>query len=430
MPRVVQPGGGGGKMRVRYTTRRKRGLVAASKRMMAEGQTLRAAADELRVSAANLSKWASQGMGEIDRVDKILRSKKKAALTGPSSQLKAIEDGLLRYIFEQREQGIEVKVFGVALRASFMSPEFRAKSFTARCSCVKRFMHAHSFSYRMGTHASQRPPAEVEGEAADFMRFMRGIVSGGNRDRRFIINMDQTPVFFSMSSKRTLELIGKKTIHIRTSTNDTKRVTVAVTITADGTLLPSFLIFKGKPDGRIAKKEFPSGVYPDGHFYKCQDNAWMDEDVMIAWVNEVLAPYVATAPDHVVPILILDMYRCHMMSSVVQKIQELGVEVQHIPGGCTSLCQPVDVGFNKPFKDRMRRQWMNWMTNEGVVHGTTSPPVRLDVAKWVHNAMLEMKGEGKIIRNAWKRHDYEWFVDNDTREQDVDTNNDGAEGAL
>jgi hypothetical protein len=71
------------------------------------------------------------------------------------------------------------------------------------------------------------------------------------------------------------------------------------------------------------------------------------------------------------------------------------------------------------------------MINEGVVHGTTSPPApaRLDVAKWVHNAMLEMKGEGKIIRNAWNRHAYEWFVDN-TREQDVGRNNDGAEGAL
>jgi hypothetical protein len=85
-------------------------------------------------------------------------------------------------------------------------------------------------------------------------------------------------------------------------------VTVAVTITADGTLLPSTLIFKGKPDGPIAKKEFPSGVYPATHFYKCQENAWMDEEVMIAWVNKVLAPYVATAPDHVVPILILDMH--------------------------------------------------------------------------------------------------------------------------
>ena len=133
-------------MRVRYTVRRKRGLIATSKHMMAEGMTLRAAALELCVSAANLSKWASQGLGEIDRVDKILRSKKKAALTGPSSQLKAIEDGLLRYIFEKREQGIEIKVFTVMLRASFMLPEFRKKSFTVRCSCVKHFLFAHSFS--------------------------------------------------------------------------------------------------------------------------------------------------------------------------------------------------------------------------------------------------------------------------------------------
>jgi len=50
MPRVIQPGGGGGKMRVRYTARRKRGLVATSKRMMAEGMTLRAATSELRVT--------------------------------------------------------------------------------------------------------------------------------------------------------------------------------------------------------------------------------------------------------------------------------------------------------------------------------------------------------------------------------------------
>jgi len=42
------------------------------------------------------------------------------------------------------------------------------------------------------------------------MKFVHIIVSGGNRDRRFIINMDQTPVYFSMSSKKTYELIGKK----------------------------------------------------------------------------------------------------------------------------------------------------------------------------------------------------------------------------
>ncbi len=70
MPHVVQPGGGGGKMRVRYTARRKRGLVAASRRMQAEGMSLRAAASELCVSATNLSKWVSQGVGKIYHLGK------------------------------------------------------------------------------------------------------------------------------------------------------------------------------------------------------------------------------------------------------------------------------------------------------------------------------------------------------------------------
>ncbi len=155
MPHIIQPGGSGGKMRMRYTARMKSDLVAAYTRMQAEGMSLRAVAEELRVSAANLSMWALQGLGKIDRLVKILRSKKKAALTGPFSQLKAIEDVLLHYIFELREQGVEIHMLTIVLRASFLSPEFHEKSFTARCSCVRRFIIAHSFSYQMGMHTSQ-----------------------------------------------------------------------------------------------------------------------------------------------------------------------------------------------------------------------------------------------------------------------------------
>ena len=91
----------------------------------------------------------------------------------------------------------------------------------------------------MGTHESQRKPEEVEGEAKDYMHLIRPFVIGNNRDPRFILNMDQTPVYFLMNAKCTLELIGKKTIH-------TKRETVVVTIAGDGTVLPSVVVFKGK----------------------------------------------------------------------------------------------------------------------------------------------------------------------------------------
>jgi hypothetical protein len=194
--------------------------------------------------------------------------------------------------------------------------------------------------------------------------------------------------------------VGVKTVHIRTLTNDTKRATVAVRIAADGTVLPSTIVFKVKLDGRIERTEF--GTYPTTHHYHCQDSAWMDERIMLAWVDKVLKPYVDNAPEHIIPILILDSYRCHMMASIVTKIQELGIEVKHISGGCTSLCQPVDVGFNKPFNDRVRRQWVSWMIAEGVIHGS-------DVATWVNQVMAEMKSAVGIVRNAWLKTGYKWF---------------------
>jgi hypothetical protein len=38
---------------------------------------------------------------------------------------------------------------------------------------------------------------------------MRRIVLGSNHDCHFILNMDQTPVYFLMNAKCTLEVIGK-----------------------------------------------------------------------------------------------------------------------------------------------------------------------------------------------------------------------------
>jgi hypothetical protein len=171
------------------------------------------------------------------------------------------------------------------------------------------------------------------------------------------------------------------------------------------------VIFKGKPNGRIAKMEFAR--YPAPHHYCCQKNAWMDEAVMLAWVDDILQPYVETALDDVIPLLILDSYQCHMMGSVVQRIQELGVEVKHILGGCTSLCQPVDIDFNRPFKDRLRKLWITWMISEGVIHGTTSTPTRLMVATWIDQAMKDMMTQRAMVRNAWLKQDYEWLDKND-----------------
>ncbi len=91
------------------------------------------------------------------------------------------------------------------------------------------------------------------------------------------------------------------------------------------------------------------------------------------------------------------------MGSVVNAIRSLEFEVQHIPGGCTGLCQPVDdVGYNKPFKSRLRKEWLRWMISDGILHGTTSPPSHAEVARWASSAANSLKGT-EIIKNAWRK---------------------------
>ena len=106
MPCIVQPGGGGGKIRVHYLARRKHGIIVAAKWLVVEGRTLQKSGAELHVRVSNLLKWAAQGIGEINFLDKILKSKKTAAHKRPIGQLKLLEDALLHYTFELCKQGI------------------------------------------------------------------------------------------------------------------------------------------------------------------------------------------------------------------------------------------------------------------------------------------------------------------------------------
>ena len=154
-----------------------------------------------------------------------------------------------------------------------------------------------------------------------------------------------------MLPRTTLEASGAQTVNVHTSTSSTMQVTVAVTVTASGDMLPPLFVFKGKPRGQI-EQEF--STYEPGGIYNVQEKAWMDEPMMLKWVKTVLRPYVDMAPAGIEPVLFLDSYCCHMMMSVVNVIQDMGVQVEHIPSGCTGLCQPIDVGIGKPLKNHLR----------------------------------------------------------------------------
>ena len=111
---------------------------------------------------------------------------------------------------------------------------------------------------------------------------------------------------------------------------------MAVTVTAAGKALPPYFVLKGKPGGQIEKQEFTT--FPEGAFYSVQDNAMMDQHKMIDWVEKVVKPWGLSSPEGIVPILLLDSCQCHLMSSIMDLIQQAGVEVEFIPGELTGSC--------------------------------------------------------------------------------------------
>ena len=102
----------------------------------------------------------------------------------------------------------------------------------------------------MATHTAQKHFREAEESSRDFIAMMQERTVDRNKDD--ILNMDQTPIAYSYHSRKTLNTRMSRPVHVRASTTDTKRVTVAATVTASGKMLPPFMIFKGAPNGCIA----------------------------------------------------------------------------------------------------------------------------------------------------------------------------------
>ena len=89
-----------------------------------------------------------------------------------------------------------------------------------------------------------------------------------------------------------------------------------------------------------------------------------------------------------------------MMASIIGSIQKLSVEVEHIPGGCTALCQHVDVGIIRSMKANICKDWEDWMLDLGISVSMTKPPTRKLIVEWEMKAYNNISIE--VVTNSWK----------------------------
>lgn len=363
------------------------------------GEALRAIARSHGVQPSQIRRWKANA----NRLSKAKKSKKTLA-TGRKPSLLHLEDDLMQWAFNLRDEGKQIKYSHIVLQACRMDDSFKDKSLREQYQAIRRLCHRNCFVLRKGTHKAQEHPQKAIDEATAWLQIVRPIVAAVPvTGRAYVLNMDQTPLNFSLEDGTTLHLQGEKTVTIRSTGGSKSRTTVSLTVAADGTKLKPFVIFKGTVNGRIVKKEFPHNPYRNDMVLVCQPNAYQDDENMMAYVNAVLVPHLQQRAQGAPAVLFLDSFKVHYSDAIKQRLTDLGVNLQIIPGGCTWLVQPVDVGIGKPFKDRCRKLWWNWMMEEEEP-GRAS---RVQQCKWIKNAWDEMPAG--IIRNCWRKSDRSFF---------------------
>ena len=95
-------------------------------------------------------------------------------------------------------------------------------------------------------------------------------------------------------------------------------------------------------------------------------------------------------------LLVFDSLEAHVTDTVKASFKCENTALAVIPGGLTSLLQPLDVSLNKPFKDGVRKKWMQWMADgihEFTASGRQKKPSEERICSWILQAWNDISAE-------------------------------------
>ena len=352
---------------------------------------VRKAAKEFNVSHSNVIRWKKE---EVSRIKNPGKRSHRRGQGRKISYPKDLEDKLVAWILEKRETDC-VAISTQVIRCKALSlirsvrPNFKASD-----GWVRKFMKRNDLVLRAKTHISQTLPKDLEHKIAAFRREVASIFENSDFPLDYVCNMDETPVFHDLVPSKVVDSKGKKTINVRTTASEKNRVTVTLCCTASGEMLSPFVVFKGKTKRGIKKVSVPHGVV-----CTTQAKGWMDEERMLEWIQKVWAPYV----DGNRALLTLDTFSGHLTDRVKDALDKCGTKMLVIPGGCTSVLQPLDVSINKPFKAYIRQSWCKRMVSEAETSvAKITPASKAILMEWVKTAADLVETKPNMIKKSFE----------------------------
>jgi hypothetical protein len=241
---------------------------------------------------------------------------------------------------------------------------------------------------RKATKAARKLPNDFAEIKLAFLKRVSDCVHEHKIPPELIVNWDQTGAKYVPTSEWTLAEEGSRQVDIIRK-EDKREMTVLLTCTMAGSLLPPHLIYAGKTNKCHPKITFPSGwdIYHS-------ESHWSTEDTMLHFIDHVLVPYVQTTRetlgfdrDHCA-LALFDVFASHRCESVLQALEKNSIKCCFIPANCTGELQPLDLTVNQVFKQELKACFIKWYAglvkeqlSDGVELRNIKPDLRTSILK-------------------------------------------------
>ncbi len=213
-----------------------------------ESGSNRATADHFGVNERQVRYWKNQ------KSELLVNKKSAQRLPGGGRPVKdkEMDESLIQWVRDNRREGIPINGTMVRMQAKRKAED---AGFVASDGWLRSFKRRHCLSTRAGTSIGQKLPRDHEDKLDSFQKFILQLRKQHDYPLSHIYNMDETPMRFDMPPTHTLHPTGDKTVHIKTTNSEKRGFTAILTISADGTKLKPWAIFKGVRDPKIATSQ-------------------------------------------------------------------------------------------------------------------------------------------------------------------------------
>ena len=180
-----------------------------------------------------------------------------------------------------RANSIPVDITDVIIKAKEIIDEFLDRPIDSLGNLAKRYIKRMGFTYRVRTKAQTKLKPDIIDYFNKYFVIMRNLIKEKNflQSKERIGKADETPVFMEMNENKTLNIVGKKDIKIKSFNKERIRISVMLTILGDGNTLPPYVVFNGKSKGPKEKKLQSHPRVISGDVYVvCQENSWADDN--------------------------------------------------------------------------------------------------------------------------------------------------------